>query len=79
MPDNQKKNPSKNQSKDRSKDQSKDRSQPAPNDQRANVKNPNDPAFDADRANRQRQGQDGPDRAPSASVPQPDAAPDKHK
>ena len=52
---------------------------PAPNDQRANVKNPNNPAHAADQANREKQGQIEISRAPSASVPQPDAAPDKHK
>ncbi len=56
---------------------------PLPTISAATVKNPNNPAFDADQDNRQqqRQGQDqgGMPRAPSASVPQPDAAPDKHK
>lgn len=77
MPDNNK-NKSSNQG--QHEDQGRE---PSPNDQRSTVKNPNNPAFDADQNNRQqqRQGQDqsGFPRAPSASVPQPDAAPDKHK
>lgn len=31
---------------------------PAPNDQRSDVKNPNNPAYDADRTNRQNLGHD---------------------
>jgi hypothetical protein len=39
---------------------------PAPNDQRANVKNPNNPAHEADRANRQAQK---PTNSPPAPKP----------
>ncbi len=37
---------------------------PSPNDQRSNVKNPNNPAYEADRTNREAQGQPAPPPAP---------------
>lgn len=39
-----------------------------PNDQRSDTKNPNNPAYDADRANRDRQAQPNP---PLTPAPQP--------
>lgn len=44
--------------------------QPDPNDQRSNVKNPNNPAYEADRSNRKRLGHDVPP-APKPVVQQP--------
>ncbi|HWO26854.1 MAG TPA: hypothetical protein VNO30_49330 [Kofleriaceae bacterium] len=77
MPDNKNKNQNQNQNQGKN-----NQTEPRPNDQRSNVKNPNNQAFEDDRMNReqQRQGQAQPDypHAPSASVPQP-GAPDKHK
>ena len=84
MPDNKNKNQNQNQNQGKN-NQNQSQKEPWPNDQRSNVKNPNNQAFEDDRMNREQQrqgqGQDqaNPDypRAPSASVPQP-GAPDKH-
>lgn len=46
---------------------------PSPNDDRSIVKNPNNPAFHADQANRQAQGH--PDVTPSPPPAEPPAAP----
>lgn len=48
-----------------------------PNDQRSIVKNPNNPAYQADIANRQKLGHDVP--APPRAAPQPAANPDPVK
>lgn len=43
--------------------------QPKPSDDRSNVKNPNNPAYEADRKNRLEQGHPNP--PPPAQAPQP--------
>ena len=49
---------------------------PSSNDQRSTVKNPNNPAYQADRANRIEQGHPNPPpAAPRAPAPQPAPAP----
>jgi hypothetical protein len=45
---------------------------PTPNDQRSDVKNPNNPAHEADRRNREKQGHEN---APPAQPPPPAAPP----
>ncbi len=52
---------------------------PKPNDQRANVKNPNNEAYDADQENRAKQAQgNAPAAAPAPKTMEP-AKPDQKK
>lgn len=44
--------------------------QPSPNDNRSDVKNPNNPAYEADQKNRREQGHPNPP-PPAQSPPQP--------
>jgi hypothetical protein len=48
-----------------------DKKQHSPNDERSIVKNPNNPAFEHDAANRSRQGQPAPATSPMPPNPQP--------
>lgn len=43
--------------------------QSSPNDDRSNVKNPNNPAYEADQKNRQKQAEPAPAPKPSAQQP----------
>lgn len=49
---------------------------PSPNDQRSDVKNPNNPAYVADRTNRQNHGHANVPPAPTPAIQQP-APPEK--
>jgi hypothetical protein len=51
--------------------------QPTPNDQRANVKNPNNPAYEADRNNRIEQGHPDVPTPPDAQPSTPEQSPKK--
>ena len=50
---------------------------PSPNDQRSNVKNPNNPAYEADQANRIKLGLDEVEPEPQAQPQAPSQPPAK--